>query len=158
MKKFGYFFAAVGCVVLIAAGCSAGTDDGQATEELTETEVESEQMTDETAEETAGMNESEPVDVISGSEKVSTSLQNLKDAVETDAEDVIQIQSIGNEIQESWDAIEKEVEAQQPEEYKDIEETLYPLINETQKEQPDVETIKQLTEDTAVKIEAFREK
>jgi iron uptake system EfeUOB component EfeO/EfeM len=61
-------------------------------------------------------------------------------------------------IEEKWDKIEKQVEEKYPEDYEDIEKSLYPLIAEAKKDTPDSEKLKTLTEETKNKLNQFHEK
>ncbi|MFF2857324.1 hypothetical protein [Peribacillus sp. NPDC058002] len=159
MKKFSCFLVVMIFMLLMAAGCSSNVNDEKANEEqteLTEAGADREQPEKQTVEEATS--EDMPAFLSSGSEEVIISLLELKANIETESENTEQIQTTGKDLEESWDSIEKQVEEQHPVDYKNIEESLYPLINEIKKDQSDVVKIKQLTNDTTEKMKAFQEK
>ncbi|MGW8428559.1 hypothetical protein ACWGJQ_24405 [Peribacillus simplex] len=159
MKKFSCFLVVMIFMLLMTAGCSSNVNDEKANEEqteLTKAGADREQPEKQTVEEATS--EDMPAILSSGSEEVIISLLELKANIETESENTEQIQTTGKDLEESWDSIEKQVEEQHPVDYKNIEESLYPLINEIKKDQSDVEKIKQLTNDTTEKMKAFKEK
>ncbi|MFE5430715.1 hypothetical protein [Peribacillus simplex] len=159
MKKFSCFLVVMIFMLLMTAGCSSNVNDEKANEEqteLTKAGADREQSEKQTVEEATS--EDMPAILSSGSEEVIISLLELKANIETESENTEQIQTTGKDLEESWDSIEKQVEEQHPVDYKNIEESLYPLINEIKKDQSDVEKIKQLTNDTTEKMKAFKEK
>ncbi|WP_408006391.1 hypothetical protein ACJROX_16995 [Pseudalkalibacillus sp. A8] len=88
-------------------------------------------------------------------EDLSSEIENFRGTVESmettldqSSDDVETLNENGKTIEEEWDMIEKKVEEQYPEHYEKVEESLYPLINEAQKEQPDVEKVDELTQAT----------
>ncbi|WP_100403792.1 hypothetical protein [Bacillus sp. FJAT-42315] len=97
-------------------------------------------------------------DLTRGVDKVLTSLEDLSTVVKQSPNETKKIQSIGEQLAENWDEIEKRVEEAFPEDYKNIEESLYPLISEAKKETPNVQKIKPLMTDTKKKITEFKEK
>ncbi|MET1178581.1 hypothetical protein ABG775_11575 [Peribacillus simplex] len=153
MKKFSCFLVVMIFMLLMTAGCSSNVNDEKANEEQTELTEQPEKQTVEEA-----TSEDMPAFLSSGSEEVIISLLELKANIETESENTEQIQTTGKDLEESWDSIEKQVEEQHPVDYKNIEESLYPLIAEIKKDQSDVEKIKQLTNDTTEKMRAFKEK
>ncbi|MGG0792007.1 hypothetical protein ABE132_25640 [Peribacillus simplex] len=159
MKNFSCFLVVMIFMLLMTAGCSSNVNDEKANEEqteLTKAGADREQPEKQTVEEATS--ENMPAILSSGSEEVIISLLELKANIETESENTEQIQTTGKDLEESWDSIEKQVEEQHPVDYKNIEESLYPLINEIKKDQSDVEKIKQLTNDTTEKMKAFKEK
>lgn len=58
------------------------------------------------------------------------------------------VNKLGKQINEKWDAIEKDIEASHPAEYKTIEQSLYPLIIRAEKEKIDINKMKSLTTKT----------
>ncbi|WP_221565028.1 hypothetical protein [Alkalihalobacillus sp. TS-13] len=87
--------------------------------------------------------------------KLSSEVENFLGTVESmettldqSSEDIKTINENGKTIEEEWDLIEKTVEENHPEHYEKVEESLYPLINESQKDKPDVEKVKELTRST----------
>lgn len=93
-----------------------------------------------------------------GIDKVLTSLEALNSTAESSADDIEKVNRDGKDLSESWEPIEKKVEEQDAEAYENIEESLYPLIDEAQKDKPDIEKVKELTEETKNKLTAFQEK
>jgi iron uptake system EfeUOB component EfeO/EfeM len=69
-----------------------------------------------------------------------------------------QIQETGKSLEDNWDLVEGEIEEQYPDDYKNIEESLYPLIAEAKKDKPDPEKIKTLSDETNKKLTDFLEK
>ncbi|AZU64439.1 hypothetical protein [Neobacillus mesonae] len=160
MKKI-YSILAVILLVLMAAGCSSNADNEKTAKDqtgTTETQTDGKQQESQSDEETADSNENMSNQLSSGSEKVITVLEKLKTNLETNAENSEVIQTTGKDLEESWDAIEKNVEENYPEDYENIEESLYPLISEAQKDKPDTTAIKKLMNETKEKMEAFKEK
>ncbi|WP_203364344.1 hypothetical protein [Bacillus sp. REN10] len=136
MKKSNYVFIAV-ITAIITAGCNFNSHSNSAGE-IVET---SQQMPD----------------LTNGISKVQTSLNELGEAVEQSSNKVRKIQILGQQLEENWDTIEKQVEEAYPADYKNIEESLYPLINEAKKDQPNIKNIKTLLTDTKKKINTFQE-
>jgi hypothetical protein len=68
------------------------------------------------------------------------------------------VNEIGKKMAEKWDSVEKEVEKRYPDDYKKIEESLYPLIAEAGKQQLDVSKIKALNIQVRQKLEKFLDK
>ncbi|WP_052947704.1 hypothetical protein [Aneurinibacillus tyrosinisolvens] len=68
------------------------------------------------------------------------------------------VNEIGKKMAEKWDLVEKEVEKRYPDDYKKIEESLYPLIAEAGKQQLDVSKIKALNIEARQKLEKFLDK
>ncbi|GAA0595115.1 hypothetical protein GCM10009001_09050 [Virgibacillus siamensis] len=93
-----------------------------------------------------------------GIEKVLTSLQELKDSIETSPDDTEKINSKGKSLSENWEPVEKKVEERNPDAYENIEESLYPLISEAQKEKPDTNKVTKLIEETTKKLNQFKDK
>ncbi|KAB7704732.1 hypothetical protein F9802_16270 [Bacillus aerolatus] len=154
MRKFSYLFAVMVVMLLIVAGCGANEEEASPPN----TEQPEEQVTTEGEEEAAKQEEEKPADLSSGLDEVSTSLKDLQSNIETVPQDADQLKTAGKDVEEKWDAIEEQIEEQHPEDYKNIEESLYPLIDETKKDEPDVEKMKPLLTDTMKKIDAFKEK
>ncbi|HEY9578078.1 MAG TPA: hypothetical protein VIR64_10425 [Pseudobacillus sp.] len=158
MRKFSYLFAIMVLMLLIAAGCGSKKEDA-AEPASTNTDEPKEQVTTEKEEDAAEQKEEEkPADLSSGLEEVSISLQELQGNVDTVPQNADQLQTTGKKVEEKWDAIEEQVEEKYPDDYKNIEDSLYPLIDETKKDKPDAEKMKPLITDTVEKINAFKEK
>ncbi|PFK43277.1 hypothetical protein COI93_10725 [Bacillus cereus] len=97
--------------------------------------------------------------------KTSTKETNKGAPVKTNVKEVVQlvesldkqlaanpkldtVNKLGKQINEKWDVIEKELEANHPTDYKTIGQSMYPLIVATEKEKIDVKRIKSLTTKT----------
>lgn len=91
-----------------------------------------------------------------GIDEVLASLETLKNTAEASADDVEKVNSKGKDLSESWEPIEKKVEEYDAEAYENIEESLYPLIDEAQKDKLDIEKIKGLIEETESKLTKFQ--
>ncbi|OZI10182.1 hypothetical protein CEW92_18425 [Bacillaceae bacterium SAS-127] len=137
MKKFNYVLAIVVAMVMVA-GCNF-TNNTNSSKEVMETSK-------------------KIPDLTNGIDKVQTSLEDLSTTLENSSDRTNKIQEAGEQLEENWDTIEKQVEEAFPEDYNHIEESLYPLIHEAKKAQPDVQKIKTLLADTKKKIKAFKEK
>ncbi|ASN07243.1 hypothetical protein [Virgibacillus necropolis] len=92
----------------------------------------------------------------SGLDKVLVSLDELQAVAEKSTDETKQIQDVAKKLGEDWDQIEKQVEQNYPEDYENIEKSLYPLLAEAKKEQPYLANVKQLIEATTKKVEAFK--
>lgn len=92
-----------------------------------------------------------------GVDQVLVSLEALNSTVESSADDTAEINTKGKELSGSWEPIEEKVEEQDEEAYENIEKSLYPLIEEAQKDKPDVEKVKQLTKETQNQLAQFKE-
>ncbi|OAH52550.1 MULTISPECIES: hypothetical protein [Bacillaceae] len=139
MKKFYSVSASFALMVLIAAGC--GTDESE--------QPVRDNQTDTIEEHARTM--PEKLDNVVGT------LKELKASIE-DPDNVREIQQAGTVLEEHWDLVEKEIEEQYPDDYENIEESLYPLIAEAKKDEPDVEKMKTLIDETNGKITEFLEK
>ncbi|WP_257350663.1 hypothetical protein [Pseudalkalibacillus decolorationis] len=135
--------------LLVAAGCNS-TNDGKVNTEDQKESTENEE-TSEQKDEMSG-------DLSNGIEEVMASLQDLQTAVKAEPSDPEQIKTAGEKLEENWDAIEKKVEEEYPEDYTNIEESLYPLMDEAKQNQQNLEKIQQLMNDTMEKMKAFKEK
>ncbi|PAQ14166.1 hypothetical protein CD798_11605 [Bacillaceae bacterium SAOS 7] len=137
MKKSNYILVVIVAMMMVA-GCNFNTNRDQSKKAV------------ETSKEMP--------DLTRGVDKVLTSLEDLSTVVKQSPNETKKIQSSGEQLAENWDEIEKRVEEAFPEDYKNIEESLYPLISEAKKETPNVQKIKPLMTDTKKKITEFKEK
>lgn len=96
--------------------------------------------------------------IMEGVNTVLATIEVLKDAVEQSPDDSKEIIKLGKKLDEDWDLIEKKVEDVYPMDYTDIEESLYPLIDETQSEQPNNDVLKKLIAEVNDKLFKFKEK
>ncbi|WP_051382067.1 MULTISPECIES: hypothetical protein [Sediminibacillus] len=96
--------------------------------------------------------------IADGVGKVLEVLEELAAAVNNQPEQTETINQLGKTLSEEWDTIEKSVETNFPDDYKNIEDSLYPLIAHAQKQTPDVDQIKQLISEVKEKLTAFKQK
>lgn len=96
--------------------------------------------------------------ITGGIDKVLTSLQELKNTAESTPNDAKKVNEKGKALSESWEPIEKGIEKRNAEAYENIEKSLYPLIAESKKNQPDVNKVKQLVDETTEKLKQFNQK
>jgi iron uptake system EfeUOB component EfeO/EfeM len=139
MKKPYYFAASFLLTGMLAAGC--GNDENEQPVLDTETD---------TIEENAR-------DLPSKIQNVQSTLIELNTHIDS-SEGSEDIQKTGKSLEEHWDLAEAEIEEQYPEDYAAIEESLYPLIDETKKDSPDTEKMKPLAEDSNDKLTSLLEK
>ena len=94
-----------------------------------------------------------------GLQTVIDTVEKLKIAMNKTTPDIKEVNRLGKSLNDNWDSIEKKVEEKYPEDYENIEESLYPLISNTiRQDEMDVKEIKKLTDDTLSKILEFQEK
>ncbi|MRG86504.1 hypothetical protein [Salinibacillus xinjiangensis] len=98
----------------------------------------------------------ENTELIEGIDTVITSIEELQNIVEASPSDVNQINEKGKVLETNWDVIEKQVEELDKEAYVNIEKSLYPLIAEAKKDNPNVENLKSLASDTTEKLTDFK--
>ncbi|MGG0240077.1 hypothetical protein [Bacillus rhizoplanae] len=68
------------------------------------------------------------------------------------------VNKLGKQIADKWDVVEKEVETKHPSDYKTIEQNLYPLIVEMEKQKQDLKKLKTLTMKTKQDLNQFLNK
>ncbi|GGJ88886.1 hypothetical protein GCM10007063_09280 [Lentibacillus kapialis] len=93
-----------------------------------------------------------------GIEKVLSSLHDLKNTAKSSTDDAKNLNEKGKALSESWEPIEKKIEKRNAEAYENIEKSLYPLISEAKKNQPDTGKVKQLVDETTDKLKQFKQK
>ena len=109
--------------------------------------------------ETVGVEErQQEVTIPEGVDIVVATIEELKGAIKLDPKNTEKLNKLSNKLNEKWDLIEKKVEDQYPEDYKNIERSLYPLIGEANKKSPDTDKINQLIPETTDKFIKFKEK
>ncbi|WP_370223023.1 hypothetical protein [Cytobacillus sp.] len=140
MKKILSYISIL-VIVIMAAGCSSNGDNE--TNENSKANNSDGQMDDE---------------LLNGSDEVMAVLDELQANLKNKAENSELIQKTGKDLEENWDEIEKKVEENFPEDYESIEESLYPLISESQKDQADSAKMKELVTVTKEKLESFKVK
>lgn len=103
------------------------------------------------------LNHSMAEEISSGIETVLIVLKEFKAVTEQSPDDTTAIQTSGKDVEANWDKIEKRVEKMDPVAYEDIERSLYPLIAEAGKDQPNVVMVQQLIDETMEKLTEFKE-
>ncbi|WP_108670221.1 hypothetical protein [Peribacillus acanthi] len=68
------------------------------------------------------------------------------------------INKYGQQIEEKWDSIEKQVETKYPDEYVNVEKSLYPLIGEAKSPEFNLEKVKVYLKESIFKISNLKEK
>lgn len=141
MRKLIYFLIIVSLLTVTA--CSSGNDEQE-----------------ETNKKQAGNKATETANILSEDltnelDQVLSSLEELKNVP---ADNTEKIQKAGKELEENWDRIEKQIEENYPKDYTNIENSLYPLIDEAKKDMPNKEKISKLVDDTTQKIKTFKQK
>ncbi|WP_053220067.1 hypothetical protein [Virgibacillus senegalensis] len=96
--------------------------------------------------------------IADGVDKVLGVLEKLIAVTTNHPEQAGDINEQGQTLSNEWDKIEKSVEESFPEDYKNIEDSLYPLIAFAQKKAPDIEQIKQLSSEVKTKLKTFKQK
>ncbi|MGB8001602.1 MAG: hypothetical protein WCF60_16105 [Anaerobacillus sp.] len=99
----------------------------------------------------------ETIDLEVGIDTALTNLNELKKTIENGNE-VEKINEQGMRLDSNWDKIEAQVEEKYPVDYKNIEESLYPLIDEAKKDEPDTEKLNELIKKTIMKMTEFKKK
>ncbi|MFG6119794.1 hypothetical protein [Thalassobacillus sp. B23F22_16] len=159
MKQF-YLLSFMVAAGIILAGCgTSGNDDTIEPEDTNDpgsSQEESDQAEEE-AKESSG-DTSDAIDLKDGVDLVIGTVEELNTTVEESPDDTAKINETGKTLEEDWDRIEKQVEENYEEDYKNIEESLYPLIDEAQSDEPDTDKIKELTQETQHKLEEFKNK
>ncbi|MFD0049061.1 hypothetical protein ACFVHQ_07010 [Actinomycetes bacterium NPDC127524] len=147
LKLNKYILFPVLCMVLMA-GCGAGGKN-DALQPVREPSVKAAQKD--------SFNDSDvhtAKDLKSGSMEVLSLIESMvkKMKLSSDA----QINSMGAETERKWDKIEKLVEKKYPQDYKNIEQSLYPLIAEAKKKKPDRQKLVEFSEETKQKLILFQ--
>ncbi|MEG9298512.1 hypothetical protein V6B33_18775 [Mangrovibacillus sp. Mu-81] len=93
-----------------------------------------------------------------GLDETTKSVEELSMSLTNPSEDTEKLNEQGKKIEEKWDKIEKQIEDNHPEDYENIEQSLYPLIEEAKKDSPDIKNLKTLSEDTMNKLKEFQDK
>ncbi|SDI27826.1 hypothetical protein [Alteribacillus bidgolensis] len=99
--------------------------------------------------------EGSETDLASGIEEVQSNLDSLNKTVENASDNLENIHAEGEELEENWDVIEDQVGEKYPDDYTNIEKSLYPLIDEAKGEEPGTDTIQELIKETQDKLEEF---
>ncbi|WP_227939604.1 hypothetical protein [Alkalihalobacillus deserti] len=152
MKKI--FYLILLSLALVIAACNGEEEEQQGQENNNNAEG-TVQTEEQTKEENAYTKESADGDLSKGIEEVQTSVEDLNGIIEESPDVAEGIQSEGKKLEEKWGAIEDQVEEEYPDDYENIEQSLYPLIYEAQAVEPDTDTIQGLIEDTQEKLDNF---
>ncbi|TKD72342.1 hypothetical protein [Pseudalkalibacillus hwajinpoensis] len=131
---------------------STGMEDNSVTEDSAGGEGAGDTSTDN------GTKENKAVNLDEGIDTVLTNLEELKSTLENASDDYGKINELGMSIDSSWDEIETQIEENYPDDYKTIEESLYPLIDESKKDEPDSAKMNELLDETMKKLNEFKEK
>ncbi|MGP4105891.1 hypothetical protein [Virgibacillus sp. L01] len=106
-----------------------------------------------------GMHEpSNKEDILRGTNEVITTTKELKKITASEEENTSEINKLGEEIENRWDRIEKKVEKEYPEDYTNIEKSLYPLIAMAKKETSNKKQLQDLSNQTLEKLTNFKHK
>jgi len=100
----------------------------------------------------------EEVTLKEGVDIVVATIEEMKGAIKLDPKNTGKLNQLGKKLDENWDLIEKRVEEKYPKDYKNIEDSLYPLIAEAKKKSPNVNTLNKLIKETTDKLIQFEEK
>ena len=149
----------------LLAGCgSNGAEDNNSVQTSNNSSME-ENSASENEGTNEGMNDSskdsdseETIDLDVGVDTALTNLDELKATLENSSDDIDTINEQTMTLEENWDKMEAQVEQEFPDEYKDIEESLYPLIDEGKKDEPDTDKMNKLIDETVMKMTEFKEK
>ncbi|WP_226659079.1 hypothetical protein [Pseudalkalibacillus hwajinpoensis] len=164
-KKFPILLASCLLSGSLLAGCeSNGSEDNNSTQTSNNSSME-ENSGSENGGTNEGMNDSssdsgseETIDLDVGVDTALTNLDELKATLENSSDDIGAINEQTMTLEENWDKMEAQVEQEFPDEYKDIEESLYPLIDEGKKDEPDTGKMNELIDETVLKMTEFKEK
>ncbi|GAA0481754.1 hypothetical protein GCM10008986_03090 [Salinibacillus aidingensis] len=107
--------------------------------------------------EAVGVANEEERNLVTHLDTVLTSVDELEKVIEETPDEVRTINEKGEVLEKNWDEIEKQVEELDPDAYANIERSLYPLMAEAQKENPDIEKMKSLSEEVTEKLEDFKQ-
>ncbi|APC49351.1 hypothetical protein BME96_14635 [Virgibacillus halodenitrificans] len=153
MKKLLFIFIMGITVVLAACGSDeSGTEESGDQSSNGDTEQSQNEEQNKTEE------DSVPAELSKALDDVITVTKELKSTAEESPDDMEKVNKQGNMLEENWDKIEKQVEEKDPGAYENIEKSLYPLKDEAKKDKPDVEKIKNLSEETINKVEEYKNK
>ncbi|MFD2923484.1 hypothetical protein [Halobacillus naozhouensis] len=163
MKRF-YFFSfilAIG-VILSACGTTENQDKADSSKQTNQQENDSSSNDGNTSEQSSKKDQSggdgENMDLASEVDHVISSVEQLDKTLKNSANDVQSINNQGKTLEENWDSIEKQVEEQFPNQYKKVEESLYPLIGAAKKEDPNIEKMKKWAQTTVESLNELKQK
>lgn len=153
MKQF-YLIGLLGFSVLLS-GCSSDQGNQNANESINQSK---EHPAEEVSVYQDEKDNTSKTDLATGTSTVLATVEKLKNTIENSPDDINKINELGKDLSENWDLIEKKVEKRYPKDYKDIEESLYPLIAFAQNDSPDIEKMKQLIKEVNDKLTSFKQK
>ncbi|WP_051317055.1 hypothetical protein [Ectobacillus panaciterrae] len=138
MEKSKWMYVIAATAILSVTGCNAKNEISQPAPQK----------------EAAEVNATDQTEIINGIKDVMQEVQRLDEYLKTAAgQDAIN--KFGKTIAQKWDEFEGEVENRYPDQYKKIEDNLYPLIAETGKPTLDVQKIKDLVQKVQQDLTAF---
>ncbi|MCA1010687.1 hypothetical protein [Halobacillus halophilus] len=165
MKKY-YLFSIIIALSFILGACGSSDSEDSSQNNSDSEEQTSEQDSEATSgnadssegssEENGSSDEEMDSDLSSGIDTVIGSVEDLDSSLKDSAE-VNTLNEKGKTLEEDWDSIEKKVEEQFPDQYEKIEKSLYPLINEAKKDEPDVEKLKELVKPTIDSLDELKQ-
>lgn len=148
MKKYLLPFLIIG---VLLGGCASVPDKSQSGGTKASEDLEVMQQTH--APDGSGTEKN--ADIVRGVDKVLSIIKEVEKRME-DTTEAKSLNKIGSQMEEEWDIIEKSVEKTFPEDYTNIEKSLYPLMAELQKTLPDLAKIKDLSDQTKAKLDLFK--
>lgn len=151
LKKFLLYF---GVMLIIGAVLTGFIDQGQ--QSATKSTV-SEPQADKSSSVYDKHVGSEKEKILKGTSEVIAATKELKKLTELQAENSKEINKLGEEIEKKWDRIEKKVEETYPQDYINIEKSLYPLIAAAKKDNPSKEELRNFSKQTLDKLNNFKQ-
>lgn len=149
MKSILYLLLTI--IIFAAVAFNANTsEEKQAKEQNSKT-------TDESTSVQVSKSMSSDPSLTKGIDTVLTSLDQLKKVTEEADGKTEKVNNAAEQLGEDWDEIEKLVEKKYPEDYEKIERSLYPLLAEAKKDDPDLGLVQQLLNETTTKVQLFKE-
>lgn len=152
MKKFLLFFGVILTLGIVLAGFNNIGQQNATKDKVSESQ--SEQTSN-----VRGMHEDgNKEEILRGTNEVIATLTELKQVTKMQENNINKVNQLGKEIEQKWDRIEKKVEEAYPQDYENIEKSLYPLIAIAKKETPDEKKLHDLSIETLEKLENFKQK
>ncbi|TKD72340.1 hypothetical protein [Pseudalkalibacillus hwajinpoensis] len=167
MRKKGSILLIAGLTAgTLLAGCgSDGAEEntGAQTEESTLNESSGDNsMSDNTsgdnsASDGAEGSDSSEVNLDVGIDTVLTDLDSMNSALENSSEDSSKINELGTQLQSHWDLFDQKLKEEYPEDYSAINEEITPLIEESTKDEVDIEKTKTLLDEAVETVTKFKD-
>ncbi|WP_079528468.1 hypothetical protein [Halobacillus hunanensis] len=161
MKRFHAFSLILALGIILGACGTAENQDNTSSQEETnqqESEPANGEKSTESSEGNQSSGESKDMNLASEVDNVIKSVNQLNSSLKDSANDVKTINGHGKTLEENWDSIEKQVEEQFPDQYKKIEESLYPLIGEAKQEDPKIDKMKEWAQTTVDSLNELKQK